>query len=79
MGMAAPSEVVAGDGIADGQREEAEADGQHDEVEHGRSLSNLPERKLKYGASYKEAMGIVVAVHQDVIKIAVPTRVLPRL
>jgi hypothetical protein len=70
MGMASPSEMIAGDGVADGQCEEAEADCQHDEVEHGCSLSNELEQKLKYGAAYKEAMGIFIATHQDVIRIA---------
>jgi hypothetical protein len=63
-------EMIAGDGVADGQREEAEADGQHGEVEHGRSLSNGSERNSKYEPAYKEAMRIVIAAHQDVIKIA---------
>jgi hypothetical protein len=39
--------MIAGDGVADGQREEAEADGQHNEVEHGRSLSIFPEQALR--------------------------------
>jgi len=32
--MAASSEPIAGDGVADRQREEAKAKGQHDEVQH---------------------------------------------
>jgi hypothetical protein len=69
MGMAAPLEMVASDDVADAQPEEAEADGQHDEVEHGGSFSEGPERKLKYEVAYKEAMRIFIAAHQDVIKI----------
>jgi hypothetical protein len=38
------------------------------------SLSNFPERKLKYEGAYKEAIGIVTAAHQDVIKIAAAVR-----
>jgi hypothetical protein len=32
--MEASSESIAGDGVADRQREEGEPDGQHDEVKH---------------------------------------------
>jgi hypothetical protein len=32
--MEASSESIAGDGVADRQREESEPDGQHDEVKH---------------------------------------------
>jgi hypothetical protein len=36
--MFASSEPVAGDGIADRQREEGEADDEHEQIEHGNSL-----------------------------------------
>jgi hypothetical protein len=36
--MTAPLETIASDGVADGQREKAEAEGKHDKIEHGRSL-----------------------------------------
>ena len=32
--MEASSEPIAGDGVADGQREEDERDGEHDDVQH---------------------------------------------
>ena len=32
--MASPLELIAGHRVADGQRKEAEANGQHDDVEH---------------------------------------------
>ena len=34
MVMTAPSQVIAGDGVSDGYRKEAEAYGEQDEVEH---------------------------------------------
>jgi hypothetical protein len=44
-----PLEAVAGDGVADRQREEGNTDGEQDEVEHDCSPSkkNFPERGFK--------------------------------
>jgi hypothetical protein len=42
--MDAPSEPVAGVGVADRQREEGEAEGYQYDVEHGCSLSKASER-----------------------------------
>ena len=35
-----PSEPIAGDGVADRQREEDEPDGEHDDVQHGDAPSD---------------------------------------
>jgi hypothetical protein len=40
--MEASSESIAGDGVADRQREEGEPDGQHDEVKHLMLLATTP-------------------------------------
>jgi hypothetical protein len=38
--MTVSSQTIAGDGVTDRQREEAEADGQHDDVQHGDAPSD---------------------------------------
>jgi hypothetical protein len=57
--MFASSEPVAGDGVADRQREEGEADDEHEQIEHGNSLpimwnsdaDRLDDIRKRYGFS----------------------------
>ena len=41
MDMMNPLEPVAGDGVTDRQCEEDEAEGEHEEIEHGNSLQMM--------------------------------------
>ena len=57
----ASSEPVAGDGVADRQREEAERDGQHDEVQH----FDAPGRLAPCELAWCDARPIPVARARD--------------